>query len=285
MTGRINISSKTSKEKLSAQTFSASTVSDEAGAALPSEEQAPEQDVVTLCRSCKVKKSLLWSALVTMVVAVGVTVIAMLVIRKSSANDDDTMENGMPKQSNEYYQERYATFQPLVQQYSNPALLLQSSSPQTKALEWLVYRDNLLSHQQIPDPIELAQRYAVLVLYYACDGERWLNGFDLDEFTSIPTCEWENGETFLCQNNAITDVILEARGLVGQLPDELALLSNLKTLELASNSLKGTIPDSFIEKASVLGMYHTTHVFHLHIVARMCLLIDILFCCWNNHHF
>jgi hypothetical protein len=138
------------------------------------------------------------------------------------------------------YEERFTVFRNALITESDPTTFFDPDSPQSLALQWLVYQDQTISLDNLD---RLTQRYVTMVLYYACGGENWrgyttplveevetnecdLQGFDCDEFGNI------------------TNVKLAARGMVGRLPFEIGLLSALTELDLFNNDLEGAIPDS-----------------------------------------
>jgi hypothetical protein len=64
---------------------------------------------------------------------------------------------------------------------------------------------------------------------------KWLVGGD--------ECTWDGVSCI--DGNTASGISLDSRGLTGQLPPELSLLTGLQTLVVSSNSLSGPIPSSF----------------------------------------
>jgi hypothetical protein len=96
------------------------------------------------------------------------------------------------------------------------------SSPQNKALNWLA--NNNTNLEEYTDDQKI-QRYALATLFYSTNGtswdkkDEWISGFD--------ECRWYNNGTSLCKSGSIETLSLWGNNLVGTIPDELALLSNL----------------------------------------------------------
>jgi hypothetical protein len=218
----------------------------------------------------------------------------------SPGDDDDTSDIDFNK--------RYAFIRSAVAPYSQSSSFVEPDSPQSQALQWLVYQDKTTRrHDMNMDDIvndttgtsaakgnkQLAQRYALLVLYYACGGDAW-NGditqfeyqVDVSEchFTHPPTPhegsstpivpqataaaadannddaqEEEEGEqqevaTIACNDQGeIVHLSLRLQGLAGRVPDEIAALTRLTTLDLGHNALEGTIPSVLAQKLTNLG--------------------------------
>lgn len=157
--------------------------------------------------------------------------------------------------SREYYVPRFMHYREEVVKFSPVRTLLDPESPQARALEWLAFRDDTLP----PDAfgIDLAPRYALLVLFYSCGGETW-GGIEyslqksVTERSAIATCEWT--DLVGCDSNGrITSLKSSGFGLFGQLPDEMALLTDLTSIRMPTNMLKGTIPDALFHELSNLG--------------------------------
>ncbi|KAL3920144.1 MAG: hypothetical protein SGILL_003411 [Bacillariaceae sp.] len=117
--------------------------------------------------------------------------------------------------------------------------LKRASSPQSKALEWLLSNALLESY-----PLQRRlQRYALATLYYSTGAERrWIKNFgwlsDEDE------CEWFSMETEIpvCGENGFKVLSLSNNGLRGTLPLEISLLSSLELLQINQNVVTGFLP-------------------------------------------
>jgi hypothetical protein len=104
--------------------------------------------------------------------------------------------------------------------------------------------------------VEVLQRYALVTVFYATNGENWGNSdgwldYDVAEcdwFTSFSLIEdfsfidddFFSIDDFLSFDTCINDVrysnlLLQQNRLAGELPDALAVLTDLRTTELSSN--------------------------------------------------
>ena len=115
------------------------------------------------------------------------------------------------------------------------AALKDISTPQYRALLWLAEERFF---QQWDDPT-LLQRFALVTLYYATNGQEWSDSSGWLEFSQTE-CSWVNVE---CQDSSSVS-LLSLEGLIGTLPDELALLTNLSYLFVTdSKGLVGPLPN------------------------------------------
>ena len=164
-------------------------------------------------------------------------------------------------------------------------------TPQYHALQWLVYDDTTIaSHAadsavvvavdaSVPSYItSLLQRYIIMVLYYACGGEGWQMGSassttattttttpagNIEALGHIDTCEWgdalQDPNFIVCDpttgRKEIVTLQLDQKRLIGQLPNELFVLSSLVTLDVSYNFLKGTIPSDLFHQMIHLRTY------------------------------
>jgi len=123
--------------------------------------------------------------------------------------------------------------------FDNGAALKEQSTPQNEALNWLANNTNLNSYSNATK----IQRYALATLFYSTNGTSWYQ--NLGWLSHFDECDWYTyaGEGSSCdENRTVKDLNLSENNLVGTIPNELALLSNLSWLDLSVNSLTGTIP-------------------------------------------
>jgi len=124
------------------------------------------------------------------------------------------------------------------------------------ALRWLSDTDDKVLSA---DDDETIERYALAVLCYSVNmdiarshSNKQLQGpLFKDWLTQKSICNWE-GVT--CQYGSVVGLNLANRGAKGTLPDELRALSNLKSLNLSKNNLKGRIPH-LIDRHSGNGLH------------------------------
>ena len=126
------------------------------------------------------------------------------------------------------------------------------SSPQSKAIDWLVQDE--LEHGNGWDEVELTQRYVLAVLYYSTGGEEHWSmapGAASWFFQASSVCLWRSSAIRCNESGEITTLYLLSLNLRGTIPIELGALTALEYLHLYANSLTGTIP-------SELGLLSTT---------------------------
>jgi hypothetical protein len=132
---------------------------------------------------------------------------------------------------------------------TKPFSYFNQSHPEEQALRWIVAEDPLqLSTPQ--DVSRIVQRYALLTLWYTnVPSNTWVN--DSGWLNRDDECTWAG---ISCDNNAtVTGIDLEANGIHGGVPPDLALLSDLRDLSVTcqnlvarsnSSCLSGTVPPS-----------------------------------------
>jgi hypothetical protein len=146
-------------------------------------------------------------------------------------------------------------FQALLPAYSQAALLDETSS-QAKAFTWLE-RDSDLNFFS---DFQRLQRFALATLFYATNGEQWSNNEGWVENFPFDECDWFLGEPLSieeCVNGRHEELNLDLNGLVGTLPDELAMMTDLKILRMSFNGLKGAIPSEYglLTNLNTLSLY------------------------------
>ena len=144
---------------------------------------------------------------------------------------------------------------------STEAKFLDSTSPQSRALDWLVFDDLTISTEDIEssstqpiDSAKVLQRYALLVFAYSTNVELWRvsSGLRWDRQFDVNDCDFVGVD---CDaDGQVTDIDLDSKNLSGLLPDELRLLTQLKSLRLGENSIQGTVPRAVYDNLANLGM-------------------------------
>jgi hypothetical protein len=111
-----------------------------------------------------------------------------------------------------------------------------SQLPIVRAMSWSLYDDPL---DPAPDNPWLVLRFALATIYYAMGGEQWTNQ---DNWLSMaPVCDW-NGIYCDRFGNIVNEIDLGQNNLIGTIPSELNMLSDLIGLTLTTNKLTGTVP-------------------------------------------
>jgi hypothetical protein len=103
--------------------------------------------------------------------------------------------------------------------------------PQVRAMSWLLYED--------PRDNEdfLVARYALVAFYFATSGDSWRQSTNW--LTSAHTCDWY-GMTCDRFRSTLEGVDLASNNVVGEIPVEINLLDDLRSLILRSNEMTGT---------------------------------------------
>lgn len=106
------------------------------------------------------------------------------------------------------------------------AFRLSVGAPQRRATEWLAVDDNACGNMDVEDidvsSAQMAQRYALMVLYFATGGENW----GMWALPGVSECSWSNIE---CSGEEQNVTALSLMKAIGKLPEEIGLLSSLGT--------------------------------------------------------
>lgn len=154
------------------------------------------------------------------------------------------------------YQERFVNFRTILGNHSEPWTFALPNSPQMKSLQWLVFRDKTLATNPV-DEKRLVQRHALMTLFYACNGQNWIGGFATQppwsDNVAILECGFAGIE---CDEmGSVVEVQAGQSRWTGYLPDEIGLLTHLKSLQLHVNELQGTLPALAFARLSNLGKF------------------------------
>lgn len=162
---------------------------------------------------------------------------------------------------------------------TSPSDFESTYTPQSMAAYWLANEDPLQVSLD-GDSVALRQRYALAVLYYQSNGTSWKNSFKF--LSGVSECHWNDywdnqkkeytdkrpyvtaeeqyNVGVLCDDNSFVDILadetpakstvvkrlyLPSIQMVGAIPTEIALLTELVELNLYNNEFEGTIPEVF----------------------------------------
>lgn len=192
---------------------------------------------------------------------VGMLLVALLLISLAigiSLTDDRKKKNLSPSAAHGNpgsvtatvdYEIRFLTFRTDIGRLTDPSTLLDPDSPQSQALDWLVYQDRTVFPD---DSRKLVQRFAIMVLFYACNGKDWQSfSPSLDQQSSVDEC---NNVGIVCNDRGSIIILdLKAERLTGRIPEEIGLLTELNNLDLSRNFLEGPIPGNAVGKLTKLG--------------------------------
>jgi hypothetical protein len=206
-------------------------------------------------------------AVITVMIVAGGTLTAVIMMSNRDRNGNSssigaaTENDGPPKQqqqSESYYKERFEIFRSVAGRISATTALVQSGSPPSKALDWMVYHDTTIPHEALlsksgddtSSSTSFIQRYIIMVLFYACGGEQW-QGFvssTIELQGHIDTCLWIGDDFIACNDfNEVVELKLDFRRLGGQLPLEMRALTTLETLDMSYNFLEGSLPNNLFD--------------------------------------
>ena len=111
------------------------------------------------------------------------------------------------------------------------------NSPQSRALAWLESPAN----SGVSSEEQFLQRYSLAVLYYASNGDGWINNNAW--LTNANECSWWSNAPDVCDSaGRYVAVDLAENNLQGSIPAELSALSaSMRQLSLFGNTLIGTL--------------------------------------------
>jgi len=116
------------------------------------------------------------------------------------------------------------------------------NTPEGKCRDWMINSDVAIN---VDEEQRVQQRYIMCVLHFATNGDfwnkksNWLNA-------ERSECDWY-GITCDNENNRIKRIDLSENNITGTLPNEIASLSNLVTLNMSYDDISGTIPEEFFD--------------------------------------
>ena len=139
--------------------------------------------------------------------------------------------------------------------FDDGASLQVPDSPQSRAFEWLL-TDTL----DVPDERKI-QRYALATFYYATEGEQWVISDWLDTATSECTWHTDSVDGSCNDEDMMIALVFVDENVGGELPPELGMLPNLRTLIIQNaqdSGVTGGIPTelsalSFMETFELKG--------------------------------
>lgn len=134
----------------------------------------------------------------------------------------------------------------------DPTLIRDLATPQGEATDWLINQD---ARVLCPDDEKLVQRWVITVMYFSSGGDNWFQcsaaGSDscgtedpfefkrrfLSEFSE---CDWAG---ISCNSEgSVIEVEFEQNNLVGTIPTEMGVLTDLRIWGMERGDLSGRIP-------------------------------------------
>ena len=165
---------------------------------------------------------------VVALVTVGIVLCLTLGRRSGSSNENNNDARGEDTMNPDALIVDWRTV--LIQEnISSHDSFMDPNTPQSQALFWLVYQDEVLVKQDGINQTTIVQRYILLVLAYACGGDQWSRvGEQWTNLGDKHECEWGFVD---CQNGSVvTSLHMSAIAMVGTIPEEIGSLTNLGTL-------------------------------------------------------
>jgi hypothetical protein len=166
------------------------------------EGEIPEAEIVTEKQNCTTRVKI-WSV-VAVVLLVTVAVVLGMVLPEKSPSPQEVL------------QKLKSLLIPVS--FDNGTALQTPLTPQNNALNWLAGNVNLDSYSNATK----IQRYALATLFYSTDGNSWDSKGNWR--SDRKECEWD---AVYCKNDSIESLEIYDNNLVGTIPNELALMSNL----------------------------------------------------------
>eukprot|EP00978_Attheya_sp_CCMP212_P029718 scaffold106555_cov53-Attheya_sp.AAC.1 len=159
--------------------------------------------------------------------------------------------------------DRSDTIFAILSAVSDPLMLRDKTSTESKAIHWLINEDELVVCPQSEK--QIIQRYVLALIYYSTSGDNWSkcsagnltdNCGNEKPFVGQVRflgpeneCEWAG---IRCDDTySIIEILFEANNLVGTIPGEIGELTDLERWGMERGGLTGTIPTS-IERLSNL---------------------------------
>eukprot|EP00980_Cylindrotheca_fusiformis_P012144 scaffold2936_cov113-Cylindrotheca_fusiformis.AAC.4 len=132
---------------------------------------------------------------------------------------------------------------------------LEETSPQYRSLEWLANDDSRNLNIE-DDATELIERFSLVTLYFATEGEDWES--QSLWLSDSSHCDWYAVD---CDTNGrVTTLNPTDNFLSGMLPPEIGNLRNAVYIGLGSNSIVGSIPTEIglLTSATYLNLYQNS---------------------------
>jgi hypothetical protein len=175
------------------------------------EGEIPQAVVVEFSTRLKI-----WSCVAVVLLVTVAVVLGTVLPPQINANSNETTDPPTPSPQ-EVIQALESLLIPVS--FDNGTALRTASSPQNKALIWLSNNTDLNSYLNATK----IQRYALATLFYSTNGHSWNEKAYWR--TNRTECEWH---AVSCDDNDSIDRLdLSYNNLVGTIPNELALMSNL----------------------------------------------------------
>lgn len=141
------------------------------------------------------------------------------------------------------------------------SVLLDPITPQGFAFDWLAGDEKVSTGFYSPEV--LVTRYALATFYNSTNGNEWKT--NTNWMTEYDTCLWFSTSGRPCVSKTLVSLELDDNGVVGEIPFELYLLTDLKTISIKNSlgtpqALSGKLPTSI---GTALGAMTKLHSLNL----------------------
>ena len=124
-----------------------------------------------------------------------------------------------------------------------------AATPQERAMSWMLFGDGN------NDPEDLAIRWSLASFYYTFGGENWSNSTNW--LQDAHYCDWFG---VLCNRaKKLEQLVLEENNLIGTIPSEVALWTDLQVFWLSNNEVSGTIPGEVLGSLPKMSIIYLDH--------------------------
>lgn len=224
------------------------------------------------CRGKEIRTSTItWSicALLIVIVAIVVPTTVILSGKNTPQEEDDRSPLSTPPMIiDEEEMERQAKLLSIATSLSSPLDLENPSSPQSKALEWLLgpansrvqFRNVTLTILNVNPETIVPERYVMATLYYSLGGGEWTKKWGVGnsfEESVGPVRLWSrDGLIQTNENGLVTGLFLGDNNLNGTIPPEIQHLQRLQYFHIQENSLvRGNVPMEMEKLSNLTGFW------------------------------
>jgi hypothetical protein len=224
------------------------------------------------CRGKEIRTStIIWSIGALLIVIVAIVVPTTVILSgKNTPQEDDQSPSTPPMIIDEEEMERQAKLLSIATSLSSPLDLENPSSPQRKALEWLLgpansrikFKNVTIDEINVDAETVVIERYVMATLYYSLGGEEWtkkwgVGNSDFEESTGLPVRLWSrDGLIQTDLNGLVTGLFLSDNNLNGTIPPEIQHLQRLQYFHIQENNLvRGNVPMEMEKMSSLTGFW------------------------------
>ena len=219
-----------------------------------------EAKVVTEKKICGVSRPIFY-VILTVVIAILVVAIVLGVVLPSDTEEPTPTETTpplptpppitsppTPSSTPKITSARYSEVADILFPILGVTELLEGSN-EFKAMEWIVDDDPASLSIQTTPTQQLVERFVLALLYFATSGSDWVDDDDWIGIRPVCMCSMVT-----CVDDEVQELHMRENNLVGSIPSEIGLLTNLDVITIWGNQLVGTLPTT-IGELSGLEMF------------------------------